>query len=240
MLCSICNAETEKVIKGMCVKCYKHQYYLKSKEVYKQRNANIPKDILKQRKHEEYLRHKQDYIDRAKKRSIEKKEEVAIYKKEYAIKNREHLLEKRRERYLTIEKEANKQRYLQNKEKYYSKRKQWHDKKLETDPLYAMKLKVRHMISGSFKRKNISKNDKTEEILGCSIEEFIVYLQSKFEDGMTLENHGEWHIDHIIPLATAQTEEDVIKLCHYTNLQPLWAKDNLTKKDRLDWKSDKK
>ena len=96
------------------------------------------------------------------------------------------------------------------------------------------------MISGSFKRKNISKNDKTEEILGCSIEEFIVYLQSKFEDGMTLENHGEWHIDHIIPLATAQTEEDVIKLCHYTNLQPLWAKDNLTKKDRLDWKSDKK
>ena len=124
MLCSICNAETEKVIKGMCVKCYKHQYYLKSKEVYKQRNANIPKDVLKQRKHEEYLRHKQDYIDRAKKRSIEKKEEVAIYKKEYAIKNREHLLEKRRERYLTIEKEANKQRYLQNKEKYYSKRKQ--------------------------------------------------------------------------------------------------------------------
>ena len=46
MLCSICNAETEKVIKGMCVKCYKHQHYLKSKEVYKQRNANIPKDVL--------------------------------------------------------------------------------------------------------------------------------------------------------------------------------------------------
>jgi hypothetical protein len=46
---------------------------------------------------------------------------------------------------------------------------------------------------------------------------------------MTLENYGEWHLDHIIPLATATTREDVVRLNHYTNFQPLWAKDNLSK-----------
>ena len=52
---------------------------------------------------------------------------------------------------------------------------------------------------------------------------------------MSWENMGKWHIDHIIPLSTAITEEDVIRLCHYTNLQPLWAEDNLKKSNKLDW-----
>lgn len=77
------------------------------------------------------------------------------------------------------------------------------------------------------------KSDKTENILGCAIPEFIKHLQSLFTEGMTLDNHGNceecWHIDHKIPLATAETEEDIIKLCHYTNLQPLWRNDNLSK-----------
>mgnify|MGYP002132731409 FL=1 len=46
---------------------------------------------------------------------------------------------------------------------------------------------------------------------------------------MTWDNYGDWHIDHIIPLNSAQTEEDLYKLCHYSNLQPLWALDNLKK-----------
>ena len=50
---------------------------------------------------------------------------------------------------------------------------------------------------------------------------------------MSWENHGKWHIDHIIPLSTANTEEDILNLCHYTNLQPLWAEDNIKKSNKI-------
>lgn len=97
--------------------------------------------------------------------------------------------------------------------------------------LYQFKTIVRLNILGSFKRKNISKPHKTEEILGCSIVDFKKHLESLFTEGMTWENRGRkgWHIDHIIPLVRAKTEEEVLKLCHYTNLQPLWEQDNLRK-----------
>ena len=72
------------------------------------------------------------------------------------------------------------------------------------------------------------------ELLGCTIEEHQEYLESKFTEGMTWENHGlkGWHIDHILPLnegGATLTEEEKIKRIHYTNTQPLWAKDNYSK-----------
>lgn len=51
---------------------------------------------------------------------------------------------------------------------------------------------------------------------------------------MSFDNQGEWHLDHIIPLATAETEEEIIRLNHYTNFQPLWAFDNLSKGSKID------
>ena len=90
------------------------------------------------------------------------------------------------------------------------------------------------MLNEAFKIKNIKKSYKTEDILGCSFDEFKLYLESKFEDWMTWDNRGlyngelnyGWDIDHIIPLSTAKNEEDVIRLNHYTNLQPLCSKVN--------------
>jgi hypothetical protein len=67
--------------------------------------------------------------------------------------------------------------------------------------------------------------------LGCTIDEFKIYLESKFAPGMTWENMGDWHIDHIQPLAKYNLEdlEQFKQACHYTNLQPLWKIDNLKK-----------
>jgi hypothetical protein len=63
---------------------------------------------------------------------------------------------------------------------------------------------------------------------------FKIHIERQFVKGMTWENRGEWHIDHIIPLATAQNENDVVKLNHHTNLRPMWAKDNLRKSSKLE------
>jgi len=70
--------------------------------------------------------------------------------------------------------------------------------------------------------------------LGCSIKDFKIYMETLFDIGMTWDNWSQsgWHIDHIIPLSSAKTPKDFIPLCHYTNLQPLWAKDNMSKGNR--------
>jgi hypothetical protein len=70
-------------------------------------------------------------------------------------------------------------------------------------------------------------------MLGVSYPEFISYFERLFVEGMSWDNHGEWHIDHIIPLSSVNTEEELIKLCYYTNLQPLWAEDNLKKGSKI-------
>jgi hypothetical protein len=91
--------------------------------------------------------------------------------------------------------------------------------------------------------KGIKKNSKTEQILGCTFQEFKQYLESKFESWMSWDNYGlyngqpeyGWDIDHIIPNSKGKTKEDVIRLNHYSNLQPLCSHINRNiKKDRVD------
>jgi hypothetical protein len=109
-------------------------------------------------------------------------------------------------------------------------------KRKETDPLFRFKLSARRLIGNSFKRtlKGIyKKGKKTEEILGCTLEELIIHIQSQFTEGMTLENYSEWEIDHKIPISSAKTEEEIIKLNHYSNLQPLWRSDNRSKGSKV-------
>ncbi len=83
--------------------------------------------------------------------------------------------------------------------------------------------------------KNNSKSGSAVKDLGCSIQDLKIHLEQQFQKGMSWKNHGSWHIDHIKSLASFDltNKEELLKACNYTNLQPLWAKDNLSKGCRV-------
>lgn len=103
----------------------------------------------------------------------------------------------------------------------------------QVNPTYSLTCRIRRAITKSLFNFGYTKNSHTTEILGCDWSTFKEYIELRFVDGMSWENRHLWHIDHIIPLATAKTEEDVYRLSHFTNLQPLWATDNLRKGSKI-------
>lgn len=98
-----------------------------------------------------------------------------------------------------------------------------------TDPLFRLRVTLARRIGMAFKHNY--KSATTMELVGCSIAEAKKCIESQFAEGMSWQNWGEWHIDHKIPFAAfdLSVPENQRKVCHYTNLQPLWAKDNLKK-----------
>jgi len=170
--------------------------------------------------------------------SEELKADRKIYHQEWAVKNRDKTrnnFQKWRNKNVEIHKEKN--RIFNRNHKHENAMRV--NNKREKDPIFKLGMNVRCLIRNSFNRVNnitARKAQRTEQILGCSVEYFMKYLQSKFAKGMSFENHGVygWHIDHIKPIATAETEQDIYALNHYTNLQPLWAQDNLKKKDKFE------
>lgn len=120
-----------------------------------------------------------------------------------------------------------------NRKEYFNK---YQRDRRKSDLLYRMTWNIRSSISQSFSRtcngKFVKKN-KTQEILGCSFEFFLNFISSQFKNGMSLERLSEIHLDHIIPVSLAKTEDEVIKLNHYTNFQPLWASDNFKKGNKI-------
>lgn len=89
------------------------------------------------------------------------------------------------------------------------------------------------MIANCLKEGGFKKRPRTEQILCCSFDAFKAYIESKFKTGMTWNNRQFWHLDHIIPLASATSEEELLKLNHYTNFQPLWADENIRKSNKI-------
>ena len=99
----------------------------------------------------------------------------------------------------------------------------------KTDPMYRLIVNSRRRVRYLLNNKSLSKNKSTEKIIGCSYSEYKKHLEKGFTEGMTWNNYGEWHIDHIIPLSSAETESEIYDLLNYENTQPLWAIDNLKK-----------
>lgn len=108
-----------------------------------------------------------------------------------------------------------------------------HKNRLKSDPVYLIKRNLRNRFKQAL--CNNYKNGSAVNLLGISIDNFKKYIESLFKDGMTWNNHGNWHLDHIIPLSSGDlTNLEFIKIvCHYTNLQPLWAIDNLKKSNKV-------
>jgi hypothetical protein len=120
-----------------------------------------------------------------------------------------------------------------NKDKINKKRREYKLKQKLINPKFNLIKNLRHRIGMAFKAKYWRKDNTTQYILGSDFNTVKEYLESKFLENMSWENRNLWHIDHIIPLSLANTEEELIKLCHYTNLQPLWAEDNIKKSNKL-------
>lgn len=107
----------------------------------------------------------------------------------------------------------------------------WQKKYRLHNPNFRIAQNMRSRLRQGMLSQNVKKTNKTQELLGCSFSELKVHLESQFKDGMSWENYGEWHIDHIHPLSLFDlTDEAQLKrACHYTNLQPMWEPDNLKK-----------
>lgn len=146
---------------------------------------------------------------------------------------RKVLKENNPEQYKEYRRRSERTRYKKNRAKYNEKRIARTKRKMNNDPLYRTSKYIRTAITNSLTRNGFMKRSKTYEILGCTFEEFYVHIERQFLHGMNWENRSEWHIDHIVPISFGTTEEEIVLLNHYTNLRPLWGKDNLKKSDAL-------
>jgi hypothetical protein len=156
------------------------------------------------------------------------------WQKENYNRNKDRI-NQRRQAYYYANHEESKRKLRERRKTEHVKiwRAKCHKENYNNNECYKLKMLIRRRTSKAFKSKGVCTNIKTLEILGVSVDIAKAHLEKQFTKGMSWGNHGEWHIDHIIPLASANTEEEIIKLCHYTNLQPLWAKDNLEKSDKI-------
>jgi hypothetical protein len=207
----------------------KKQYYLDNKEKIKQYNLDN-KEKFKEYQKQYSIDNKEKIIEKSKQWYLNNKEKFKEYQKQYHLDNKEKIIEKRKQYYLDNKekfKEWSKKHRLNNKEN----RNKTEKERKNNDPLYKLTGNLRIRIYMAIKAKGWNKNSSNSKILGCDFETVKKHLENQFIDNMSWNNHGlfGWHIDHIIPLAKATTQEELYKLCHYTNLQPLWAADNLSK-----------
>ena len=178
------------------------------------------------------------YNKHKKKSTPEQREEYNRRRKEKYYENHEEELEKSK-----LWKKRNPEKVVEYRRGYMSG---YEKKRMENDPLYNVSRTVRNLIKCSIYHKGFTKNSRTFEILGCTYEEFKEHIESRWEDWMNWDNYGlyngkencGWEYDHIIPVSSAKCEEDIYKLNHYSNIQPLCSYVNrCVKRDNMGWES---
>ncbi len=214
------------------------RYYENNKDKVKKRSKNWIKNNPEKTKDYQliyYENNKEILLKKVKERSVNTKEEKKKYDEEYYKMNKKTILKKNKI-------------YVKNNRDNINKTKNiWKKNRRLENPLYKLKDNLSSLTYQAFKSNGYIKDSKTEQILGCSYEELKNYIESKFEPWMTWGNYGlpkdniyelnkTWDIDHKTPLSSAKSEEELIKLCHYINLQPLCSYTNRNlKKNKLNW-----
>lgn len=219
------------------IKDSKKRYYLENKDfvksrvkIYSEENKEKIKDYKKEYNQENYdSSYHKDYREK-------NKELISIKRKEYYQKNKEKVKQKVRN-YISENRDFVNQRKKENRDKnkdYHNERNREYVKnRKENDPLYRLICSIRTLITQSFKGQFTRKSKKTLQILGCSFEEFKIHIESLFTEEMNWSNYATyWQLDHKTPISWAKNEEDVYKLNHYTNFQPMYWKDNISKGNR--------
>ena len=223
-ICKKCHLDSSRkynIENSESLKEYKKQYREKNKESILKKEREKRDNLTDDEKNLKVL-----YLKKWRESNIDKMKE---YDKNYYNKNKDLILI-RASKYRSENKEKNKE-YQSN---YKTTKNKKRSERLKTDVVFLLEKKIRNYIYDSFKNNGYKKSSKTESILGCSFDDFKLYLESKFEPWMTWENRGlyngelkyGWDIDHIIPISSAESEDDVIRLNHYTNLQPLCSYTN--------------
>jgi hypothetical protein len=167
--------------------------------------------------------HREDYLRQAKETRLRHLDRVKAYKKKYNQEN----------------KDKKKKWDKKYRESHKEHRNAYQRNRMENDALFRLKHQIGSLVRQSLKKKGYKKDSKTSEIIGCDYETLLAHLKKTWVKNYGFEWNGEtYQIDHIIPLAVAKTEKDVIDLFYYTNLQMLTPDDNLEKRAKLDWKLD--
>jgi hypothetical protein len=205
----------------------KKEYYLNNKDEIVGRvgsNAQKNKEQLKEYRHKYYRDNKDSIKKQAKIYAEKNKDKIRDRTRKYRIKNEENLRKYKKKYYQNNKKNINK--YCRERSKY--------------DLEYRIVRNLRTRLSKVIKRCNAQKSNHTMNLLGCSMNDFLSYIESKFKEGMSWSNYGKlgWHIDHIRPCVSFDLTkpEEQNKCFHYSNLQPLWEKENLTKNSNYNGK----
>lgn len=224
-VCEFGVAKTTKdKLRTICKECRKIEG-----QVYREKNSLLISEYHKKN----YKNKKTEILERNKNWLSNNKEKKREIDKKYREENKELIkngYENFHKKNPLIKLEYQKKYYKNNREKIFN----YVYERRKNDLLFKLKDNVRCRLRVFLNSRNISKKNKTFDILGCSPEFLKKHIEKQFTEGMSWELMGEHiHIDHIIPLSSAKTEEEIYKLCHYTNLQPLWAKDNMKKSNKI-------
>lgn len=184
-------------------------------------------------KHNRCIQQQRDFYNKHKDKKIYK-EKISKRNKNHYQNNKDQYKKSSHQYYLDHKDEVkckNKRWYKRNKIKARSYYRERQRRLYRTDPIYRLKSQLKGRLNAAIRCQNGLKSAHTIELLGCNIDVLKPYLESKFQQGMTWENYGKWHVDHVIPCCKFDLtkSEEQRKCFHYTNLQPLWAIDNLQK-----------